>query len=744
VPAAVGDVGRVDVGGHGAGSGTPHSGSIGRRGLLRAGALAAGVAGAPGMLTAVARAAPAPAAAGVVLQFAPWWGNGAPWDSTAQQLSQHFIDQGFNAAHRGVTVRVVPSTEGDASTLVAASLSGSGVVDVFNDCCLDLPVLQAAGILVPLNPYLRQDNVNMALWSPGRIAGLTFGGDIVGLPAYDGPEVVAYRQDLLDDFGLTVPTPDWTYLEAQHLWEQCARNLKGQWLYGGALDVAARNFDAFLHGWGAALFDASRTRCLLDTPAAMRAGAWIFGLIQEKVLAPSRLDVAGLSNTETVFSVCGGWDIFSMATVLGDRYQWNLLPMPTWPDGFSTMVNNDFYAINRASKHPDAAWTFLKWAMVDGNWQSFAIRTILATPALIPLWEEWEAVMRSVAPTLRDKHIGYFREAAASPGVVPQQFFLYEGAQADTLVHEGLAAIIDRQLSVVEAFQQTADRVNALEAGGKALQQAQNAAELRFSRELAAVVPGPSTHYAAPPVTGAGVPPTSATALVVPGAGGSYTLLGDGWDVYATSDNCVFACLPLTATEGSWSCRVTAIANLTCRLAGKPALSPWLKVGLMAAGDLSDDPAYVSPHVTGANQIEWQVRAIPGTTPAGSAGLVPEVGGKPVASLTQPLSHPGSNLLRAPVWLRLDRRGAQWTPYASLDGSNWTQLAPPSVCEMAGCWLGIFACAHNGDFGDKGYIRAGFDHLSFRPTRFVQVGQTGTPPSAGPVPTSWATMAPLL
>ena len=93
-----------------------------------------------------------------------------------------------------------------------------------------------------------------------------------------------------------------------------------------------------------------------------------------------------------------------------------------------------------------------------------------------------------------------------------------------------------------------------------------------------------------------------------------------------------------------------------------------------------------------------------------------------------------------PLWLKIQRLGEQWTPYASLDGSHWSAINPPVAVHMGGCWVGVFACAHNGSFGNRGYIRATLDHLNFTPTHFVQVGATGTPPAAGPVPAHWATM----
>jgi multiple sugar transport system substrate-binding protein len=724
-----------------------------RRRILRVAAGAAGALAALGRTGTVGAARPTRGSQVVTLTFSPWWGNGAPWNATAVRLCQETLDTGFHAQHPGLRALVVPSVEGAAGTVIAETLAGSGFPDVFSDCCPDLPALQAAGVLMPLNAYLKQDNVDLSVWSPGRLAGLTFGGELIGLPAYDGPEVVAYRQDLLDEYGLPYPSPDWDYLEAERIWRAAARQVNGKTLYGASLDFTSRNLNAFLRGWGAAVYDATRTRCLLDQPAAVAAGEWLFRLVWDKVVAPVRMDVGGLRQdlalqnwgvAGAVFSVCGGWDIFGLATLLGDRVRWDLLPMPTWPKGFSTMVNNDFYAINRATRDPEAAWLLLKWAMVDGAWQRFTIRAILAPPALSFLWDEWEAVITAAAPTLRGKALHWYRDAALSPRVVPQSFFLYEGVQADTLLGQALTSIVNRQVGVAEGFTQVARQIDALEATGAAAQAAANAAATKVSEILVRTAPGPSAQYPAPTVTGVGLPPADGTPYVHVGPSGTYTLLGDGTDVYTTSNNCVFACLPVTASEGSWRCRVVAITNLSCRQGGKPALSPWLKVGLLAAGDLSDDPAFVSVHVTGANLIEWQGRPIPGVYPSGEAGLAPMANGKPATALLAPVSQPQANQLLAPLWLRLDRTGATWTAYGSLDGTHWTPLGAPMVVDVAGCWLGIFACAHNSSFGGTGYLRATFDQLGFTPVRFVQVGRSGTPPAAGPVPPNWWSVPGLL
>lgn len=295
--------------------------------------------------------------------------------------------------------------------------------------------------------------------------------------------------------------------------------------------------------------------------------------------------------------------------------------------------------------------------------------------------------------------------------------------------------VMSGKVDAALALPQAAKRIEAIQTIGAASKV--NAVALIKGIESTAV--GAGSHYPAPKKSGQGAPYSKTPYIVTNAKTGVYTLLGDGWDVWLSSDNPTFAALPVTATEGTWECRLTSISNLTC-----PHLSQWSKFGIMARGDLSDDAPMCTLHVDGGHSIEWQYRGIAGITPGGQAGLsLPPPGSKSGnATLVQPIAKKFPNYLIKPVWLRLQRKGTTWTPWASWwDGKTWVQTGSPQVvAEMGGCWIGVIACAHNGSFNDTGYARATFDHLSFHPTELVQLGNQGIPPSAGPVPKNWATM----
>jgi ABC-type glycerol-3-phosphate transport system substrate-binding protein len=707
--------------------------------LTRRGALqwsAAAVLG-PSVLRAAGRgAAPAVADPKIVLTFQPWqYAYGFQSLSSLNAILYQGTEP-FRAAHPSIELQFF----GPEINPYTSVMAGQGP---------DVPQLQGGGggitdwisgplgtLLLDLSPYIRAANINLNDFNQDNILDVSYQGGVYGLPNYTGTAAMAVNLTVLDELGLPYPSPDWTYLEWEHLSRASSTRLpNGTRRLGTTMTPSfGPGPDAYIyHGWGGAQQDPTNPAvCVMDSPQDVAAAEFLYQMQFDNVLAwewvPSNF-VQGL----TVIPFCWQQTYMIPAATSWRGFRWDFWPQPAWPKRRATFTNYNYFGIAANTKYPEAAWELVYWLTVQPDWQRLLMRTVLLSPGYLPLWPEYVEVVRSVAPSLRDKNLEVFAQQVPDAIIHGGRHFANSEVQVQQLIGNWYTQISNRQVSVRDGLVQLSRQINALEKAGNREVASQEAAVAAERRALAAVAVGPTSHYAAPPVQGVGVPPSDATPWVVVGPSGTYTLLGDGWDVYATSDNAVFACLPVTATEGEWSARVTVLTNLTC-----PHLSQWAKVGIGAFGDLSDDAPYCSPHVTGANQIEWQYRAVPTLYPDGAAGLLP-AGTK---NLTLPNTKPAANYLVQPVWLKLSRQGDLWTPWASLDGTHWTQLNPPATVFMAGCWVGIFACAHNGSFNNKGYIRATFDHLSFVPTRFVQMGRTGTPPAAGAVPKDWATMAP--
>lgn len=717
-------------------------GTLRRRAVLRAAALggALGAAGGWALAQPVAAAAPELQHGTITLQLRAWgWGSGVGGTETVVNKLLWEDTEPWRATHKGVNILIVPNTGGPGQ-IIADILAGNGP-DVFHSW--HPSTVFSGHYTLNLDPFIRQSNADLSVFNAAQLARFRLADGYHALPCYLGTMTLAVNEGLLDQMGLTYPAPGWTYQDFAELARRATRpsTNPAKRVYGA--DFGLGNLGApsgylppaaVLEGFGGAYVDPSNpARCYLDSAGSVAAVEWVYGLARENII--SNPNGGGSFHLNQAAMTWAPSFFLPQAAENWRSLKWSYYSMPAFPTGPATGATSDLYAINPLTKYPNLAWELLSWLSFEKTWQRRMIDLFLLSPALKSLWEEWVARVPVIAPPLQGKNLQAFAQLATGDRAFPQQGFAYESVQADALVDQWGNKIWTHQVGIREGLTQLTKAIDALEASANVVA-AQQAATLRA---IESVKPGPTTHYPMPPVGGIGVPATPATAWVkADAATGTYTLLGDGVDVWSTSDNCVFACLPITATEGEWVCRVTAVSNLTCMASGKPALSVWAKAGIMARGDLSDDAPMASPHVTGANQIEWEVRTIAGIYPSSDAGLVPSG----VKSLMRPVGTPVANFLLAPLWLKIRRVGDQWTPFASMDGVHWTQLAPPAVAQMGGCWIGVFVLAHNGDFGAKGYIRAVFDHLNFRPTHFVQLGDEGTPPAAGPVPKDWATMKP--
>jgi|GEM_PF-535420 len=698
------------------------SGKPTRRAVLRSAAVVATAAASSGVLAACAGGAgtkktalPGPANGGIVLNFAPNW-QGTAWSSTAQELNQQFIDKNYNAKHTGVYVKVQPPLQGQGQQVIAAALAGSATADVFQDCCDDLPALESAGLLTPLDTYLQQDNVDMNIWLQRHLQVLTYNGKIMALPAYDGPVTMFYRQDILDELGLPYPDPNWTLADAQKLWATVSKPSGKTPRYGVNLFVTPFDWelDWWLRGWGTSLTDASRTQCLVDDPKGIAMLSFLQDVSVHKIASTA----ASFTSGTCVFQQQGGWQLLPAVLQLGNRVKWNILPNPVWPAGRATWCNIDFYVLNSATKHPTHAWELLKWVCADPAYQTFQMQTTLVQPCLLSLFEQWQTTVLQAAPPLAGKDVQYISQAATQNYAYPQIFFEYSVPETITVMNQWGNQIWSGQIDPTTGARQMTHQINALQSLGVA-----------GARSVTA-----STQYPTPPKKGAGAPFVPADPFIVE-TNGVVTMLGMGYDVTGTEDACTFFCAADTRAKAEYTCRVTGVANISC----PGGISPWVKLGLMARADLSDDAPMVTVHVTGANDIEWEYREIVNTDTSYAAGLVPA---GMTGAMMSSVGTPTANYLVKPIWLRLSRDGLVWTAYSSLDGTKWTQMGQPQTCDMQGCWVGIMCTAHNGDFGNKGYVRGAVDNLGISPAldTKVQLGVHGVYPKAGPVPTDWAGM----
>lgn len=157
---------------------------------------------------------------------------------------------------------------------------------------------------------------------------------------------------------------------------------------------------------------------------------------------------------------------------------------------------------------------------------------------------------------------------------------------------------------------------------------------------------------------------------------GSFTLSGIGSDVWSNYDRFRYACRRLTG-DGSITARVDSMVNT----------DEWAKYGVMIRESLVPGSAHAFMLITPGDRRAFENR------PSNGTGFCKSSHGY----------RKGIN----PFWVRLERRGNQFTGYYSADGTEWIRqsetegyqdyLSPnPQTITMPGSvYIGLGACSHD-------------------------------------------------
>jgi hypothetical protein len=168
-------------------------------------------------------------------------------------------------------------------------------------------------------------------------------------------------------------------------------------------------------------------------------------------------------------------------------------------------------------------------------------------------------------------------------------------------------------------------------------------------------------------------------------ANGVWTINGSGNDVWATEDQFHIVYKPLSG-DGS----------VTTKLLSAGDVSEWQKTGVMMREDL-DDPAAKMMTLERAGAEHGGESVIRGETGYHSGK------DRQMTGDLDALLFPSNKF---PIWLKVERRGINFTPYASLDGAFWVPVYRPKVLPMkSDIFAGAFVCSHS----DGDLLAATFD-----------------------------------
>ncbi len=291
-----------------------------------------------------------------------------------QTLAAAYVAQAdaFNKKQSKLVARFDPGAGTDYAgwlTKITTLLASDTAPDCFLVQQVDLPALASTGSLLVLDPYLARDRkeVNPDDFFPAHLEGGRWRGRQVGLTP-DGCAVLEYyNASLFDEAGVPRPKPTWTwddYLDAAR--RLTKKDGSGQVVQAGIGTLpTGNNLLPWLWSNGADLLSADFTRVTVTDAPAIQALQFAVDLVTKHGVTTGSPGVSLGPNPNVAGKVAmwranrGAFGSLRDVTT----FKFNVVPLARAPrTGQSTTFTTPGHiSIGRNNKHPEAAWTWLKY-----------------------------------------------------------------------------------------------------------------------------------------------------------------------------------------------------------------------------------------------------------------------------------------------------------------------------------------------------------------------------------------------
>ena len=271
----------------------------------------------------------------------------------------------FEKANPDIKIKYVNAGQGgdEYTKLRTAIKSGSGAPDVVQIEFQYIETFRQLDALVDLSEHGANDvKDDFVPWTWEQVSD---GDSVYAIPQDSGPMGLLYRQDIFDEYGLTVPKT-WAEFEEQ------ARKLKQ-----GNPDIFMADFLAD-GGWfnglmwqaGARPFEVSGNKLSVDfdDPAAVKVAEYWGKLVDEGLVATkppfTNEWYTALSNGTYASWITAAWGPVFLAGIAGkSKGKWRAAPLPQWSANEQVSANwgGSTSAVTTQSDYPEEATKFAIW-----------------------------------------------------------------------------------------------------------------------------------------------------------------------------------------------------------------------------------------------------------------------------------------------------------------------------------------------------------------------------------------------
>lgn len=340
---------------------------------------------------------------------------GSPWETFYKKASVEFTED------TGIEVEFLAIPHANMrQQFLSDAIAGEGAYDVYTVDQPWMPEFATKGYLLSLDDKLSDEE--RADFLPHTLDTVTYDGELYAIPYMVHNTVLYYRTDLFEAAGIDGPPTTWE--EYREYARQLTDQEKGVWgtMIPGKQDgEVATRFQSFLQQTGSDIAD-DEGNPTIDTPEADSVFELMTAIqFEDKSSPPGLHDLTDIQGQflEGKLAMAPVWPyLYSLASDPGQSKvvdKFAIAISPGNPDQVSTTFSWGF-GVSAASKNPDAAWEWIKWATSSPLLERLSRDQV--TP--VPRQSVMDALADDTSLSERERHaFEVFGESVARSTTIP-------------------------------------------------------------------------------------------------------------------------------------------------------------------------------------------------------------------------------------------------------------------------------------------------------------------------------------
>jgi len=363
----------------------------------------------------------------------------------------------FEQDHPNIRIQAefMPYTD-QLKTTLAASVGTSDAPDLMRMDIVWVPEFAKLGILEPVDQLEGFDDVTQSVF-PATLVTNQYEGRYYGVPMNTNTKVAIYHRGLLEKAGLKDAPANMEQLVA------AVRRLRaeGEAVYGiGAKCCSAWDLLPYFWTLGGQLTspDHRQASGFLDSPESVDAIEKIRAWAEEGIIGPSLLGESpdpwgGLENGKYLMIDDGPWYFTLNSNFVETRIDVlkDTLPAPLPADigGRRSVVGGENLVLIKGSRHPEEAWTFMRFMMTEEP------QRLMAKTGLIPTNSKAAASLDPANPPYLRAYLEQINQSLPRPPVP-------NWGRIEKVFSRYVEKIMRREVETQAALKEAAREIDAL------------------------------------------------------------------------------------------------------------------------------------------------------------------------------------------------------------------------------------------------------------------------------------------